>query len=377
MTELTRFAPASAVLAVLLVAVPVTLPARVLGPATGAGSVRTPAAVSASTTPAVLHLRLAALPMPDRGELPHAMSPASPEPEAAQRTHTIAPGETLWDVSRAAGVSVSAVAAANHISERGTLHPGQVLAIPAGSSVPASSAVVPVASAAGATQARTHTVAPGDSLWEIARASNVSVAALAAVNRLSPEGTLRPGQVLTVPPAGTPAPRIPARAVGPAAAVKPGPAAAPAQRGISRAVAAAVPSRSSMFAQRMRLIWPSSGIVTSRFGWRIHPIFGTREFHTGMDIATRWGSPVLAARNGVVRFAGWMAGYGWLIVVDHGGGLETKYSHLSAMLVGSGQRVNEGEMIGRIGSTGWSTGPHLFFEVHQNGVAEDPTRYLH
>jgi len=118
------------------------------------------------------------------------------------------------------------------------------------------------------------------------------------------------------------------------------------------------------------------GIVTSRFGWRIHPIFGGREFHTGMDIATRWGSPVIAARGGVVRFVGWKSGYGRIVIVDHGDGMETAYSHLSAAVVNPGQRVEQGQAIGRIGSTGWSTGPHLLFEVRRNGVAVDPARYL-
>jgi murein DD-endopeptidase MepM/ murein hydrolase activator NlpD len=185
--------------------------------------------------------------------------------------------------------------------------------------------------------ARTHVVARGDTLWAIARHAALSVAALAAVNHLAPAAVLRPGQVLVIPSAQ-----------------------------------AAEPSR----ARRARMLWPTSGKITSRFGWRIHPIFGTREFHPGVDIATRWGAPVLAARAGIVRFVGWMTGYGRLIIVDHGHGLETFYSHLSAALVADGQHVASGEIIGRIGSTGWSTGPHLLFEVRKNGVPQDPARYL-
>ena len=124
------------------------------------------------------------------------------------------------------------------------------------------------------------------------------------------------------------------------------------------------------------MISPSYGTITSRFGWRVHPIFGTREFHTGLDIANRYGTPVRAALGGVVRFAGWMAGYGRLVVVDHGGGLQTNYSHLSAMLVSLGERVLKGQVLGQIGSTGWSTGPHLFFEVRRNGVPVDPVPLL-
>jgi murein DD-endopeptidase MepM/ murein hydrolase activator NlpD len=128
--------------------------------------------------------------------------------------------------------------------------------------------------------------------------------------------------------------------------------------------------------RRLALVWPSRGVVTSRFGWRVHPIFRRPEFHTGLDIATRYGSPVVAARAGVVRFVGWKTGYGRIVILYNGGGIETLYSHLSAAMVGPGQRVAQGQIIGRVGSTGWSTGPHLFFEVRRNGVPLDPSRYL-
>jgi murein DD-endopeptidase MepM/ murein hydrolase activator NlpD len=117
-------------------------------------------------------------------------------------------------------------------------------------------------------------------------------------------------------------------------------------------------------------------MLTSPFGWRIHPIFGTREFHTGIDIAGPSGAPVLAAYAGTVRFVGWQEGYGKRIVVDSGGGLVTAYSHLSVTDVQPQAYVTQGQEIGRIGSTGWSTGPHLLFEVYENGVPQNPTGYL-
>lgn len=120
------------------------------------------------------------------------------------------------------------------------------------------------------------------------------------------------------------------------------------------------------------LLRPVPGPITSGYGWRIHPIFRTREFHTGIDIAAPYGTPVQAAHEGGVIFSGWMRGYGLLVILDHGGGLTTTYSHLSASLVHVGDHVARGAVIARIGSTGWSTGPHLFFEVREDGRPIDP-----
>jgi murein DD-endopeptidase MepM/ murein hydrolase activator NlpD len=212
----------------------------------------------------------------------------------------------------------------------------------------------------------THTVGAGDTLWAIASSAGVGVEALAAANGLSEAAILPIGRVLVIPGPG-------ASAVAQAAA--PPPAASRPATAAARSTAAAPPAPVGVL-RHLALLWPSGGIVTSRFGWRVHPIFGGREFHTGMDIATRYGSPVVAARSGVVRFAGWESGYGRIVVLEHEGGIETAYSHLSAALVSPGERVARGQMIGRIGSSGWSTGPHLFFEVRRNGVPIDPAHYL-
>lgn len=119
-------------------------------------------------------------------------------------------------------------------------------------------------------------------------------------------------------------------------------------------------------------ILPLRGRFTSRFGSRIHPLFGRRHLHTGLDIAAPRGTPVRAAASGVVLFAGWYGGYGKLVVLDHGQGLSTLYGHLSVVGVAVGQRVARNQVIGRVGSTGYSTGPHLHFEVRQNGRPVDP-----
>jgi murein DD-endopeptidase MepM/ murein hydrolase activator NlpD len=118
------------------------------------------------------------------------------------------------------------------------------------------------------------------------------------------------------------------------------------------------------------LIWPVSGPVTSGFGWR----WG--RMHEGIDIAVPAGTPVSAAASGRVIYAGWMGGYGNLVVIDHGGGLATAYGHNSAIVVGHGGSVSQGQTIAFAGSTGHSTGPHVHFEVRVNGSAVDPLGYL-
>jgi murein DD-endopeptidase MepM/ murein hydrolase activator NlpD len=128
--------------------------------------------------------------------------------------------------------------------------------------------------------------------------------------------------------------------------------------------------------KQVRLMWPLRGPITSGFGWRTHPIFGTHEFHTGIDIAGRTGTPIVAAYSGKVLFAGWKSGYGQVVVVYHGHGFETSYAHLSAASVKPGEAVEQGQEVGRTGSTGWSTGPHLFFEVYQDGIPRNPTAFL-
>jgi murein DD-endopeptidase MepM/ murein hydrolase activator NlpD len=119
-------------------------------------------------------------------------------------------------------------------------------------------------------------------------------------------------------------------------------------------------------------LWPVSGRISSGYGWRTHPIFHSREFHTGIDIAAPWGTPIQAAANGTVLFTGWMRGYGMLVILDHGNGLSTTYAHLSSCEVHGKDRVRGGDVIARIGSTGWSTGPHLFFEVREDGRPVNP-----
>ena len=124
------------------------------------------------------------------------------------------------------------------------------------------------------------------------------------------------------------------------------------------------------------MLWPAEGEITSPFGWRTHPIFGTQRLHTGIDIGADYGDTVRAADGGVVIHSDWMGGYGNAVIIDHGNGISTLYAHNSQLLVSEGQAVAKGQAISRVGSTGYSTGPHLHFEVRQNGSPVNPLNFL-
>lgn len=127
-----------------------------------------------------------------------------------------------------------------------------------------------------------------------------------------------------------------------------------------------------------RFVWPTPGYsrITSAYGWRTHPILGTKKLHTGIDIGAPSGTSIKCADAGVVIHAGWLGAYGNAVVVDHGGGISTLYGHMSSISVREGQQVSAGDKLGAVGSTGWSTGPHLHFEVRQNGDPVNPWTYL-
>ncbi len=120
---------------------------------------------------------------------------------------------------------------------------------------------------------------------------------------------------------------------------------------------------------------PVVGRISSGFGWRNVSVNGNR-YHGGLDLAAPTGTQVKAARSGVVTLAGWWGTYGNVVVLDHGDGSETRYAHLSAVAVRVGQALRQGDVLGQVGSTGASTGPHLHFEVRFDGRAVDPLPYL-
>lgn len=127
-----------------------------------------------------------------------------------------------------------------------------------------------------------------------------------------------------------------------------------------------------------KFIWPAPGYkrISSDYGMRYHPILKVRKLHTGMDIAAPSGAKVLAADSGKVIYRGSLGGYGNVIIIDHGGGISTLYAHMSAFVAKNGQQIERGAQVGKVGSTGWSTGAHLHFEVRENGTPVNPHSYV-
>ncbi|MDR7568631.1 MAG: M23 family metallopeptidase [Armatimonadota bacterium] len=265
---------------------------------------------------------------------PASSSGAAPSRVSPSVPHTVRPGDTLWDLARRYGTTVEAIAAANGIRPTQVLRIGQVLRIPVKNVLQptGTSPRRPPAQRAEPAPSGVYTVRPGDSLWLIARRHGTTVAALMAANGLRSD-RLQIGQRLRLPTPGTSA-------------------------------------RATAVRRTAGFVWPARGVLTSRFGrrWRRH--------HVGIDIAAPRGTPIHAARSGRVSYAGWYGGYGLLVVLDHGDGLETHYGHASRILVRPGQWVAQGQRIALVGCTGACTGPHLHFEVRVRGKPVDPIRYL-
>jgi murein DD-endopeptidase MepM/ murein hydrolase activator NlpD len=125
-----------------------------------------------------------------------------------------------------------------------------------------------------------------------------------------------------------------------------------------------------------RFIYPVKAKITSPFGPRIHPIFGVRSMHSGIDLAAPRGTAIKASEGGIVIYSGWYGGYGRVVIVDHSKGLSTLYAHLDAASVKVGDKVKQGQVVGYEGATGYATGPHLHFEVRNDGKPQNPVSFL-
>jgi len=286
---------------------------------------------------------------------PVSVTPAPEVVPEEQVTVTVREGQSLWTLAEAYGTSVEAIMEANGL-EGTLLQTGQRLVIPASGTLVTAEPVKreparkPSAALRPGTRIVTIRLHPGQTLWDVSQAYGTTVEEIAGLNGLSSPDRVQAGQQLRVPVRGM--------------------ASVPPRRAAQALAESAASMASSAVALAQGFVWPARGRLTSRFGWR------RWRHHDGIDIAAPYGAPVTAARDGVVIYAGWYHAYGKAVILDHGSGLQTLYGHNAALLVRAGQRVEKGQLIARVGSSGRSTGPHLHFEVRINGRPVNPIKYL-
>ncbi len=276
----------------------------------------------------------------------------APAPNPARVTYTVQAGDTLWTIAQRHGVAVEDLASANRIALTAILSLGRQLSVPAGGGPASPSGRAAHASAPSARPA-VHVVRSGETLWEIAGRYGTRVEELMALNDLGHSDWIKPGQRIVVSSSALPR----HRQIEVRARTRPG-------------QAGPVMADVSVLRSGGAFIWPARGTLTSRYGWRY------RRQHEGIDLAAPRGTPIYAARDGVVEYSGWKGGYGRVVFIGHGGGVTTVYGHASKLLVQPGQRVKKGQLIALVGCTGYCTGPHLHFEVRVNGRSVNPLRYL-
>lgn len=269
--------------------------------------------------------------------------PAAPALEASKDRpmvleHVVSAGETVSGIAEQYGISTETILWANNLQARDLIGIGDKLKIPAVSGV-------------------LHTVKEGDTLGSIAERYGVDQKAIVDYrgNDLSEPFTLHAGQLVMVPGGRMPDPPRPAP-------VSRG--AAPAPENVSGRAPSAAPASGGATG---RFAWPTAGPIFTYFG----------AGHAGIDISPPYGTPIYAADGGrVISVLQWDYSYGWHLIIDHGNGYQTLYAHASRFNVSVGDYVDKGQLIAWVGSTGKSTGPHLHFEIHLNGVAVDPLKYL-
>lgn len=267
---------------------------------------------------------------------------ATPAPPPKVRTYKIVEGDTLERIALRFGLKAESIANSNPEIIETVLQIGEDLQIPS-------------------VDGLLHMAAEGDTLWDIARDHGVEVDDVIRANPDVAPDALQPGATLLVP-GGVPVRRsnqVASRAATP--------------RGERPATPAPTPTPAP---SSIALTWPLTGEISEYFGWRTHPVYGTRNYHEAIDIAVPEETPVVAITSGTVVLAEWYGGYGLTVKIDHGSGLISRYSHNGAILVEVGQQVARGEIIARSGNTGVSTGPHLDFGLYRGGKAVDPLALL-
>ena len=249
-------------------------------------------------------------------------------------TYKVESGDTISTIARKFRISVNTILWENHLSSHSLIHPGDELSI-----LPETGL--------------THIVKSGDTLGAIARLNDVEIDDILDANNMTLNSKLSIGQKLVIPGASKTASVLVAKNTP------------KSYTGIAAIKKIVKQTTQPIVANKMA--WPTVGhIITQYYSLR----------HTGLDIANKLGTPLFAADTGTIIFAGWSTGYGNNIVIDHGGGKKTRYAHMSKFYVSKGDHVVKGETIGEMGSTGWSTGPHVHFEVIINGVRYNPLNYI-
>lgn len=271
---------------------------------------------------------------PKAGALPTATAPPP-------STCEVKNGDSLWRVARKYNVKIADLKEANSLSND-VVHPGMVLKIP---TVDRNGLkLLPQPGPFWVYETR-----EGDSLVDLAVKLEIPLILLVQANEIEQVYELPAGIFL----------RVPMRDL----TTKPPPGAS---------VGTARPAGEDSPLYHL----PVKGEVVSPFGWRLHPIHKEMKIHTGIDIRARYGQPIRASRSGKVVFSGWLRGYGKTIDIRHSDGLVTRYAHCSKLIKKPGDWVRQSEVIGNVGSTGLSTGPHMHFEVRRRGRPLNPMRYL-
>jgi len=336
---------------------------------------------------------------PGHGEITGSLPPADPRPTFTWEggtPMTVKPGETLETLSRRYAVPVAAIMEANAITSPTMIHPGQHLVIPRRRG-PVSAIAAPQTRMASNTSAvpapvgppRTaltpgsdvHVVAPGETLHSIARLYGKPVLVLAKANNISPDTMVKVGDRIIIPDVHQPLPAAPAgpRAEAPAIA-SPGPNMAAAESPHSARIVesmeqagqkgAGAPAEATGAVPSFR--WPARGRIITGFGPKPNGLQ-----NDGINLALPEGTPIKAAEDGVVAYAGnELKGYGNLVLLRHSNGFVTAYAHASEILVKRGDQVKRGQVIAKSGQTGSVTSPQLHFEIRKGATPVDPSQYL-
>jgi len=238
--------------------------------------------------------------------------------------YIVQPGDVLGTIAEKFNLTVSTILWENSLTWNSTIRPGQKLKILPDSGI-------------------NHEVKSGDTVLAIAKKYQTDAEKIINVNKLADAGDIKIGDLLFIPDG-----------------IKP-------TRVISSYKPKAVTYEPAVDTGSSKLLWPTlSHRITQYYHWR----------HHGLDIGDKTGNPIYAAESGKVERSGWSRGYGYNVVINHGNGIKTVYAHASKLLVSKGESVIRGQTIAAIGNTGWSTGPHLHFEVRVNGVKQNPLNYI-